>query len=173
VGDREVDGRIDADAMIWTSATGRTWARVPATAAVLGGPGDQSAQQATSWGRGWAAAGTETVGGRTAIVVWATSDGTHWFRTRVDALGTDPDALSQVTSLVTVNGDLVVGARLGRRFVAASSPDGVRWTAITLPVAVTTDPHGFVVLASLDGRLVVAATTVQGTRLWWTPATNA
>jgi hypothetical protein len=170
VGDQAVDGRVDDEAMIWTSPDGQHWARVPASDASLGGPGDQLAALATAWGGGWAVAGLETVGGHTGVVVWSTRDGGRWLRTRVDAMGTDPDPLSAVTGLAEVDGRLLVAARLGGRFALASSADGVTWKAIALPAGAVPDPHAVAVVAPVGGGLSLAATTDDGTRLWWAPA---
>jgi hypothetical protein len=166
VGDRTAQGRIDDDALAWTSADGRRWSRVQAAPAVFGGSGAELAQLATNWGRGWAAAGVVDHDGLTSLVVWTSTDGVTWRRTELTSLGRDPDPLSAVTSLTTDGDKLLLGARLGERFVAASSTDGAQWTPIGLPVLASADPHALLLVMPLGGRLAVAATSTDGTRLW-------
>jgi hypothetical protein len=172
-GDRFVtgQGRLDSDALFWTSTDGRTWARVDDK--TLGGPATDTPQQAVAWRDGWAVAGTETSASRTAVVVWTSTDGTTWRRTTVGAVGTDPDALSAVTSLQVVDGGLVVGARLGTRLVVATAADGRDWQALALPADTPGGPHAVVVAAAAGPNLVLAATNDDGTRLWSTPAARA
>ncbi len=166
VGDRTVDGRLDDDAVAWTSPTGLRWTRVSGSPTAFGGPGAELAQLATSWGQGWAAAGTDTQDGKTSIVVWSSADGVEWHRTPLSSLGTDPDVLSEVTSLSEYGGRLYLGARLGSRYVAASSEDGLHWTTIALPTLGSDDRHARLLLLPSTGALTVAATTDEGTRLW-------
>jgi hypothetical protein len=170
-GDRAVDGHLDDEALIWTSPDGQHWTRVPAAAADVGGPGDQLAQAATGWGDGWAVAGLETLNGRTGVLVWTTPDGVRWQRARVDAAGTDPDPLSAITSIVAVDGRLLVAARLGTRYVLASSGDGVTWRRVPVPAGAVPDAHGVLVLAPVAGGVAVGATSDAGTHLWWAPVT--
>jgi len=169
-GDRFVSGlgRLDSDAVFWTSTDGRTWTRVGDK--TLGGPASDTPQLAVAWRNGWAVAGSSTTGARTSVVVWTSPDGRSWRRTTVTALGTDADPLSAVTSLNVVDGGLVVGARLGTRLAVATSADGQSWRALTLPPTTPSGEHALVVAAPAGPDLVLAATTDDGTVLWSTPA---
>ena len=168
-GDRFVSGtgRLDSDALFWTSPDGSTWTRVDDT--TLSGPASDTPQVAVAWRDGWAVAGTETTGGRSSIVVWTSTDASTWRRTTVTALGTDADPLSAVTSLDVVGGGLVVGARLGTRLAVATTADGSTWHALALPAAIQGGEHAVVVAAPAGPDLVLAATTDTGTTLWSTP----
>jgi hypothetical protein len=172
-GDRFVtgQGRLDSDAVFWTSTDGRTWARVEDK--TLGGPATDTPQQAVAWRDGWAVAGTETSASRTSVVVWTSSDARSWRRTTVTVLGTDADPLSAVTSLQVVNGGLVVGARLGTRLVVAAAADGRDWHGLALPLDAPGGDHAVVVAAPAGPNLVLAATNENGTALWSTPAAAA
>jgi hypothetical protein len=161
-------GRLDSDAIFWTSTDGRTWARVDDK--TLGGPASDTPQVAVAWRNGWAVAGASTTGGRTSVVVWTSPDGRSWRRTTVTALGTDADPLSAVTSLNVVDGGLVVGARLGTRLAVATSADGGTWRALMLPPTIPSGEHAVVIAAPAGPDLVLAATTDDGTALWSTPA---
>ncbi len=165
-GDRFVSGtgRLDSDAVLWTSADGRTWRRLDDPS--LGGPASETPQVAVAWRRGWAVAGTETANGRTGVVVWSSPDGRVWHRTRVAPLGTDPDPLSAVTSLAVVGDGLVVGARLGSRLAVATATDATHWKALRLPAGLPSGSHSVVVTAPAGDRLVLAATGDDGTHLW-------
>jgi hypothetical protein len=169
-GDRFVSGqgRLDSDAILWTSTDGRTWIRVEDK--TLGGPASDTPQVAVAWRDGWAVAGTSTTGGRTSVTVWTSADGRSWRRAAVTALGTDPDPLSAVTSLNVVDGGLVVGARLGTRLSVATAADGHAWRALGLPNGLAGGEHAVVVAAPAGPDLVLAATNDDGTVLWSTPA---
>ena len=169
-GDRFVSGqgRLDSDAIFWTSTDGRTWTRVDDK--TLGGPASDTPQLAVAWRDGWAVAGSSTINGRTSVVVWTSADGRSWRRTTVTALGTDPDPLSAATSLNVVDGGLVVGARLGTRLAVATSADGNAWRALTMPPTIPSGEHALAVAAPAGPDLVLAATTDDGTVLWSTPA---
>jgi hypothetical protein len=171
-GDRFVSGtgRLDSDALFWTSTDGAIWARLD-IGAVAAGPGSELAQVATAWRDGWAVAGTDSAGGRTSVVVWTSTDGTAWHRAAVDVLGSDPDGTSAVTSLAVAGDRLVVGARLGTRLGAAESSDGQSWSALALPDGMPTGPHAVVVAAPAGDRLVLAATGEDtSTQIWSRPA---
>jgi hypothetical protein len=174
VGDRFVSGtgRVDADGLFWSSPDGTHWTRVGmADPSLLAGPGTEEPQLATAWRGGWAVAGTNSVDGRTTVVVWTSPDGTSWQWSDVGALGSDPDSLSAVTSLQVVGSStLVVGARLGTRLVVATSIDGRAWKALSLPPGMPSSEHGVVVAAPARDRLVLAATGDASTHVWSTPA---
>jgi hypothetical protein len=166
VGDITVDGRIDDDAMAWTSPDGVRWTRVAASAGTFGGPDAEMAQLATPWQAGWAAAGIVTNQKGTSLIAWVSRDGARWRRVVLTGFGTSPDVLSEVTSLDGQGGRLYLGGRLGARFVAARSDDGLRWTPIVVPDGAKAEPHARLLVQPVGGRLVVAATTDAGTRLW-------
>jgi hypothetical protein len=162
-------GRIDSDAMFWTSADGATWARLD-LGALAAGPGSELPEVAIAWKGGWAVAGTDSADGRTTVVVWTAADGTNWRRAAVGALGSDPDGLSAVTSLAAVGDHLTVGARLGTRLAVARSGDGQAWSGVGLPSGMPTGPHAVVLAASAGDRLVLAATGEDtSTQIWSRP----
>ena len=172
-GDRFVNGtgRVDGDALLWTSPDGATWQRVSAAPGVFDGPGSELAQAATPWNDGWAVAGVDSGDGRTTVVVWATRDGSTWERHPVDALGSDPDPLSAATSLAVVGDHLVVGARLGSGLALATSADARSWSRLALPAGTPSGEHATIVAAGVGDRLVVAATGDDSpTRVWTRPA---
>jgi hypothetical protein len=160
-------GRLDSDAVFWTSTDGRSWQRVDDPS--LRGPATDTPQVAVAGRNGWAVAGTETANGKTGVVVWTSPDRHSWHRTTVTALGTDPDPLSAVTSLAVVDTGLVVGARLGSRLAVAEATDATHWQALQLPAGVPSSEHGAVVAVPAGARLVLAATGDDGTRLWSAP----
>src|SRR5262249_12299916 len=168
-GDRFLSGtgRLDSDAVFWTSTDGRTWHRVDDPS--LAGPAPDTPQVAVAWRDGWAVAGTETANGKTGVVVWTSPDRHAWHRTAVTALGTDPDPLSAVTSLAVVDGGLMVGARLGARLGVAEAIDANHWRALQLPAGVPGRGPGVRGAAPAGGRLVLAATGDDGTHLWSAP----
>ena len=168
-GDRFVSGqgRLDSDAIFWTSTDGSTWTRVDDK--TLDGPASDTPQLAVAWRGGWAVAGSSTTNGRTSVVVWTSADGRSWRRTTVTALGTDADPLSAATCLNVVDGGLVIGARLGTRLAVATSADGRSWRPLTLPPSMPSGEHALVVAAPAGPDLVLAATTDGGTVLWSTP----
>src|SRR5207253_8851874 len=133
---------------------GAVWSRLD-VGAVGSGPGSELPQEATAWRGGWAVAGTDSTGGRTAVVVWTSPDAVTWQRADVGALGSDPDPASAVTSLAVVGGRLAVGARLGTRLAAAQSADGRSWSALALPKDLPAGPHAVVVVGAAGDRMVV------------------
>jgi hypothetical protein len=171
-GDRFVSGtgRLDSDAMFWTSADAATWTRLD-LGALAAGPGSELPEVAAAWEGGWAVAGTDSADGRTSVVVWTSPDGTTWHRSAVGALGSDPDGTSAVTSLAVVGDRLVVGARLGTRLAVAESSDGRAWSSLSLPAGMPNGPHAVVVGAPAGNRLVLAATGEDtSTHVWSRPA---
>src|SRR5205823_13003296 len=107
----------------------------------------------------------------TSVVVWSTAGGATWQRHAVDAVGTDPDPLSAVTTLAVVGRRLVVGARLGDRLVLATSDDGVTWSELAPPSGVPTGPRATVAVGVAGDRLVLGATgDAANTRVWWRAA---
>jgi hypothetical protein len=124
------------------------------------------AQLATPWQAGWAAAGVVTEQERTSLIAWVSGDGAHWRRVVLNGFGTSPDVLSEVTSLDRQGDRLYLGGRLGARFVAARSDDGLRWSPIVVPDGAKAEPHARLLVQPVGGRLIVAATTDAGTRLW-------
>ncbi len=171
-GDRFVSGtgRIDSDAIFWTSADGATWSRLD-LGALGAGRGSEVAQLATAWKGGWAVAGGDSAAGGTTVVVWTSADGVSWQRATVGPLGSDPDATSEVTSLAVVGDRLVVGARLGSRLGVAESRDGQAWSAVSVPKGLPGGPHSTVLAVPAGGRLALAATGEDtSTQIWSRPA---
>ena len=170
-GDRFVSGtgRLDSDAMFWTSPDGQAWARLD-LGALPAGHGSELPEVATAWQGGWAVAGTDSADGRTSLVVWSSPDGATWHRAAVDATDADPDGSSAATSIAEAGGELVVGARLGGRLAAARSTDGVTCTEVGLPGGVPSGSHAVVLAAPASNRLVLAATGDDtSTRIWSQP----
>ncbi len=86
------DSSGDADAAVWLSPDGESWARVEPGAAALGGTDSQIMRDVTASEGGFVAVGTQQVEGfRTDAVVWLSVDGQVWERVSDAGPGVNPD----------------------------------------------------------------------------------
>ncbi len=157
---------IEVDAVVWTSADGRSWKRFTPEDPALGGAGEQRAQRVVSLGSGAVAgvfvAGVETAAvpdvESTRVVVWEWSEAvSRWTRTLVAAISADPDPLSVVTGIAIVGQDRWIAARMGTQLRLAVSQNRGPWRAVPMPGPLPTGPRSRIELcATADGSLYVA-----------------
>ena len=129
----------DWDAVVWTSADGLAWTRVPDTNDVFGGPGMQVAHGMVASERGIVAVGVETdEEGDQDVAVWTSPDGLTWMRVPHDEDvfgGEGNQAAHAVThgdfGFVAAGYDAELAGG-GADFDAAMwvSPDGERWSRV-------------------------------------------
>ena len=70
----------EADGVVWTSADGSSWSRVPDAAGVFGGPGSQNLRAVVAAGGKLIAVGGDSAGGDVDFAVWTSDDGRTWSR---------------------------------------------------------------------------------------------
>lgn len=149
----------DVDARIWTSPDGRRWSSM-ADAKVLGGAGDQAANDVCAVDGGQVAVGGQRLGGQSSVVAWHAIDGGPWARAGGHATPADRSE-SMEACATTSAGVVAVGSR---RFsdgtVEAglwSTTDGRAWSPVESAAFQGGDSWMRAVAA--DGDLVVAAGT--------------
>ena len=181
VGGSESGG--EADAAVWVSADGYTWARVPDKEGVLGGTGIQLINSVTKGGPGLVAVGVDDPEGSLAkgfvdtdAAVWVSADGYAWTRIPHDEAvfgGPDGQRMMSVTAggpgLVAVGSDYRDGS--GWPDVAVwVSADGYDWTRVPGNEAVLGGPGGQEVLsvtAGGPGLVAVGSTgSYQDAAVW-------
>ena len=129
----------DGDAVVWTSADGITWSRVPHDEEVFGGEEAQVINDVTVGGPGLVAVGHDGGIGPwdnnadTTAAVWTSVDGANWTRVPHDetvfGTGGNPSMLA-----VTAGGPGLVA--VGADYAGLSetpvwtSPDGITWTRV-------------------------------------------
>ena len=163
VGGSEADG--DADAAVWVSADGNTWARVPDKEGVLGGTGIQLINSVTGGGPGLVAVGQDDPDGSPAAggwvdsdaAVWVSADGYAWTRVPHDEAvfgGQEGQRMMSVTAggpgLVAVGSDYSDGSGWPDAAVWVSA-DGYAWTRVPHDEAVFGEPGGQEVLSVTAG----------------------
>jgi hypothetical protein len=129
----EDEGGEGADAAVWTSPDGFTWARVPHDEAVFGGSGELLMSSVTAGGPGLVAVGRDFDGGASAdAAVWTSPDGFTWARVPHDeeVFGGDAAMWSVTTvgsGLVAVGDDWPPGGAVAAVW---TSPDGFTWARV-------------------------------------------
>ncbi|MFV1999284.1 MAG: hypothetical protein ACC654_02865 [Acidimicrobiia bacterium] len=141
----EVELPIGApDAIVWTSADGLNWSRVPNDAVTFGGDGRQQMFSVTSGGPGLVAVGTDGqfADGEADAAVWTSPDGFSWTRVlRDDKVFGGPGEQRMVSVAAGGPGLVAVGfdGRLDNGETNAAvwvSPDGITWSRVPRDEAV-------------------------------------
>jgi hypothetical protein len=97
----------DADAAVWTSLDGVTWARAPHDEAVFGGSGDQGMWWVVAVGAGLVAVGYDESGGDSDAAVWTSPDGVTWARAPHDEAVFGGDDWQEMWSVAATDTGLV------------------------------------------------------------------
>lgn len=124
----------DLDGAVWLSEDGSVWRRVPDTAGVLGGSGDQAMLSVVTFGSRLVAAGYDSTGADVDAAVWLSDDGSEWSRLP-DPVGAFGGFGDQVMGTIVAGGPGLVAAgsdSFGGDLDAAVwfSPDGVAWQRV-------------------------------------------
>jgi DNA-binding SARP family transcriptional activator len=113
----------DTNAVVWTSADGRDWTRVPDPTGGFDGPGDQIMYTVLPTPVGIVAAGSEVLEPEWDAAVWTSVDGVSWER-----LSGDTPAMSALTDIG--NQEIKALMWTGSGFLALGSErGGVDWDA--------------------------------------------
>jgi hypothetical protein len=139
VGSESYSVGMEANATVWTSVDGLTWARVPHNEAVLGGPDNQVMQAVAAGGPGLVAVGYDEAGGDRDAAVWTSVDGLTWTRVPHDE-GVFGGSGAQWLSGVAARGPgfVAVGYDASDRGGAVwTSVDGLSWTRVSHDAAVS------------------------------------
>lgn len=168
-------GGNEADAGIWLSDDGKTWA--PAQADALGGDGRQSAFDAAMSEDSIVVIGSEQDGETAAPLAWTSADGETWERAEVPV--EEGDAFAAVAAGPE---SFVIVGRGNDDGVAWTSEDGVEWTRASADTLggpgtqavhdVGAGPAGFVAVGehSPEGTPAPASWTSADGREWSAPS---
>ncbi len=126
------------DAVVWRSADGMEWERVPDPTGALAGEGSQLIRTIIALPSGFVATGTELFGGPESpgsrVAVWHSTDLTSWVRVPHDpaVFGNDNEASLIHSAAMGPTGIIAVGQTGDDPTRAAvwASPDGVEWIRI-------------------------------------------
>lgn len=167
VGERfaATNGHADTNGIAFTSADGVTWQRWTPTGLDLGGPGAQRPQRIAVLGRRVLIGGTVT-SSRTSFLAWTATGSGAWTRTRVPALGSSDDVLSNVSGVAVTQSAFYLASRTGERLRLARSADGRRWTAVPVPRDLPTGARARLTLAGTDALMVLGAGSEHGGGAW-------
>ena len=146
-----------ADAIVWTSPDGLTWARVPRDETAFGGDGVQQMFSVTVGGPGLVAVGRDGLGvdGNGSAAVWTSVDGLTWSRVPHDEAVFGGPGEQRMVSVTDGGPGLVAVGRDGptgnEQSVAAvwTSVDGLTWSRV---------PHDEIVFGGADSQRMLSVT---------------
>ena len=144
-----------ADAIVWTSPDGLTWARVPQDETAFGGDGVQQMFSVTVGGPGLVAVGRDGLGvdGNGSAAVWTSVDGLTWSRVPHDEAVFGGPGEQRMVSVTDGGPGLVAVGRDGptgnEQSVAAvwTSVDGLTWSRV---------PHDEIVFGGADSQRMLS-----------------
>ena len=118
----------DSDAAVWTSTDAQVWTRVPDTANVLGGTGNQGMIDVQTFGTelvaGGFATGTDDIDG----AVWTSTNGTDWTQVDSAQLGGQGDqVIDRILTTKPVEGSAVPAIVAGGTTTVDRVKDGTIW----------------------------------------------
>ncbi len=162
------DGAAVDGAVVWTSADGVHWTRLPHVEGVFGGPGFQSMEDVAQGGPGYVAVGKVFSGTLTVAAAWTSVDGTVWERAPHDPVVFGRSDEQLMSGVAVDDYGLVVGvgrATDANKLIAAVWVNDTWWQSsgpVAKPsVPVPTDgPNMFYNPRLFENRLVLVGIAV-------------